>query len=105
MIRTDGNHYYLSGDEVSEDRYREVHPLPPIGCGPPGGIPHKGWPITSVALAVHPRQVAEAKRDALAKGVPTEFTSDGSPVLVDRAHRKRYLKAYGFRDNDGGYGD
>ncbi len=59
----------------------------------------------SVALAVHPSQIGEATADARAKGVPTDFAPDGSPILTDRDHRKRYMQAYGFFDRDAGYGD
>lgn len=84
---------------------RKLAEEPSVADGVPGGTPTKGWPIHSDALAVHPLDIAEAQADAKAKGVPTQFTADGRVVLTDRAHRKRYLKAYGFRDNQGGYGD
>lgn len=61
--------------------------------------------VKSVALAVHPDQIAEAAEDARKRGVPTEFTADGCPVLTDRDHKKRYLRAYGYYDRDAGYGD
>lgn len=60
----------------------------------------KGYPIKSVALAVHSTQVKEAMEDAAKKGVPTEFTRDGRPILRDASHRRRYLKAYGFIDRN-----
>jgi hypothetical protein len=37
--------------------------------------------------------------------VPTEFLPDGRPIMRSRAHQKAYLKAYGFKNRDGGYGD
>lgn len=64
-----------------------------------------GKRIKSIALAVHPDQVEEATKDAVARGVPTEFTADGRPILTDRNHRKQYMKAYGYFDRDAGYGD
>ncbi len=75
---------------------------------PEGMVPgNRPWAraLKSVALAVHPDQVAEACADAEAKGVPTNFTADGCPEFRDRDHRKRYLQAYGFFDRDAGYGD
>ena len=62
-------------------------------------------PNESHALKVHPRQVPEAVADAVRKGVPTEFTKDGRPRFTSREHQKRYLKAYGYVNLDGGYGD
>lgn len=50
----------------------------------------------SDALAVHPRQVAEAEADAIRKGVPTHFQKDGRPVIENSGHLDRYMKAYGF---------
>lgn len=60
----------------------------------------KGYPIKSVALAVHSSQVREAMEDAMKRGVPTMFTPSGRPILRDAAHRKAYLKAYGFHDRN-----
>lgn len=60
----------------------------------PGGTMTNGWPLKSEALAVHPKQRAEAEADARKKGVPTEFDRAGRPVFRDRGHRKKYLKAY-----------
>ncbi len=65
-----------------------------------------GWkPLVSDALAVHPDQVPEATESARRHDVPVEFQPDGRPILSSRSRRKAYLKAYGFRDNQGGYGD
>lgn len=62
-------------------------------------------PKACVALAVHPSQVPEAVESARRKGVPTDFTPQGRPLFTSRAHQKRYLKAYGYHNRDGGYGD
>jgi len=56
-------------------------------------------------MAVHPAQIEEATASAKAKGVPTEFDREGSPVFTSRAHRKAYCRAYGVHDRSGGYGD
>lgn len=54
-------------------------------------------PIKSDALAVHPKQVAEAREDAKRKGVPTEFTQDGRPLFTSSRHFREYARKYGFR--------
>lgn len=59
----------------------------------------------SDALAVHPEQVEEARDDSRKRGVPTDFLPDGRAVITSRYHQKRYLKAYGFKNFDAGYGD
>lgn len=96
--------YWIDGKEVSEkefdrrmDRVRVGHPIT-------GRAAKRGYPIKSVALAVHSTQVKEASEDAAKKGVPTEFTRDGRPILRDASHRRRYLKAYGFHDRNSYYG-
>lgn len=62
-------------------------------------------PKASNALKVHPSQVQEAIENARQKGVPTDFTKDGRPLFTSRSHQKRYCKAYGYFNRDGGYGD
>lgn len=96
--------FYLDGKEVTEAEFDLAFPPQKI-TGPFMGPAASGWPILSEALAVHPSQVAEAQESARARGVPTQFLPDGRAVLRDRDHRRRYLKAYGFFDRNGGYGD
>jgi hypothetical protein len=88
---------------VSQEQFWKIFP-PVESQGEAMGL--IGWtPIVSDALAVHPDQVEEATQDAIAKGVPTEFLPDGRPILTSRSHRRDYLRAYGFHDRNGGYGD
>lgn len=94
--------YYLDGEEVTKAQYDEAFPDKPIGDGT-GLVAWK--PLASDALAVHPKQVKEAEQDAKNKGVPVDFMPDGRPVFTSREQRKRYCAAYGFRDNNAGYGD
>ncbi len=62
-------------------------------------------PNLSESAGVHPEQVTEAMDDAKHKGVPTDFLPDGRAVFTSRKHQARYLKAYGYHNNDGGFGD
>ena len=62
-------------------------------------------PKASMAMKVHPKQVREATEDAIRKGCPTEFNKDGCPLFTSRKHQARYIKLYGFRNNDASYGD
>jgi len=60
----------------------------------------------SEALAVHPKQIPEARDFLKARGVQdTQFDSWGRPKLVSRKHRKDVCRAFGVHDLDGGYGD
>lgn len=62
--------------------------------------------LASDALAVHPSQIKEAREDARRKGLgDVDFGADGRPVFTSREKRKAYMKAYGFYDRAGGYGD
>lgn len=94
--------FFLDGREVSREEFDAVFP----DQGLAGGDSLVGWkPLASEALAVHPRQIAEAEESARRKGVPTEFDSQGRPVFTSRSHRRQYLRAYNFHDKDGGYSD
>lgn len=64
------------------------------------------WPIESDAAGVHPSQIEETRAHDAKHGVGgTDYTRDGRPILTDKSHRKRYLRAHGLHDNDGCYGD
>lgn len=63
------------------------------------------WPRTSEAMGCHPSQVAEYRQRASSLGVPTEIKNDGTVVLRDRAHEKKFMKAFGFYHQNAGYGD
>lgn len=97
--------YWIDGREVSKAEFDEAFPPKSLTGGTFGGTPLSGWPIYSDALAVHPVDVKEHERIAKEKGVPTECLPDGRVVLRNRAHRKAYLRSFGFHDRDGGYSD
>lgn len=59
-----------------------------------------GWPILSNSMAVHPVQIDSMRQKARQRGVPTEFTPDGRPVLQDRGHARRFRKAFDFYSLD-----
>lgn len=97
-----GKRFYIDGKQVSEKKFWKAFPPQSMT----GGQSLVGWkPLKSDGMAVHPSQIKEATEDALKKGVATEFTRDGRPILRTRQHRKDYMQAYGFFDKAGGYGD
>lgn len=101
-----GDHYFIDGCEVTKAQFDLA--FPDLGAPLPrikGRSKCAVLPKLSDALAVHPRQVKEAIESSVKKGVPTDFAADGRPVIRSRAHQKAYLKAYGFHNKDGGYGD
>lgn len=63
------------------------------------------WPLACEAMAIHPDQIPEAVESCRAMGIPTDYTPTGEPILRDRNHRKKYARAIGLIDRDGGYGD
>ena len=96
--------YILDGKEVAQAEFDAAFEKKELGV--PDGHRSNCWPMRgSDALAVHPLDVAEAHADARKKGVATDFDKMGRPIFTDRGHRKKFLKAYGYRDRDGGYGD
>lgn len=97
-----GKIYSLDGREVSEEEFFAA--LPQFQCGSAEAL--VGWkPLHSGALCVNPRYIDVARRDAERRKVPTDFDKEGNPVFRTRQHRKEYLRAYGYHDRQGGYGD
>lgn len=97
--------YFVNDKEVPKAEYDAAFPDKwEPGEMLPAQLP-ECWPMVSEAVAVHPNQRAEAHADAIKKGVPTDFDQLGRPVFTDRGHRKKYMKAYGVHDRNGGYGD
>mgnify|MGYP003111330632 CR=1 FL=1 len=67
---------------------------------------NSGWPLKSDAAGVHPADAAKAEKASANIGVPTEYDrKTGQAIFRDRNHRRRFLKANGMHDKNGGYGD
>jgi len=63
-------------------------------------------PVISTALMVHPSQIPQVHEFDKHHGLGyTQYTKHGEPIFVSREHRRKYLKAHGYFDRDGGYGD
>lgn len=68
--------------------------------------PDRMWPIRSDAAGCHPSQVDEYQTAAASMGVPTEWDrSTGQAIFRSREHRRQLLRAWGWHDKSGGYGD
>ena len=108
IIRGSGakTRYLIDYKEVTKEIFDAAFPDKPITEGS-DLLVSADWkkPVKSDALAVHPKQVKEAREDAAKKGVPVEFLPDGRPVFRNRQERKQYMNAYGFFDKDAGYSD
>jgi hypothetical protein len=64
-----------------------------------GGLPQ--YPIACETLAVHPDQISEAREFDRTHGVPTDYRSDGSPIMKDSRHYKRYRRLHGYHFRNG----
>jgi hypothetical protein len=96
--------YLLDGLPVSKEAFDRAFPDRLDDGGTTCSLSHT--PVKgSLALAVHPAQVEEAREQARRHGVPTEYQPDGTPIITSRAHQKALCKIRGVHNNDGGYGD
>lgn len=58
---------------------------------------HGLWPMVSESCAVHPSQIAQAKRLIRDKsGVDCEFDSEGRPTFTSAEHKRKCLSAMGY---------
>lgn len=107
ILRKDGWHHYLDGQEVTQAEYEQRYP-PPQGSGAPAGGTWKRS-ILSDALAIHPRDLQRHMELDKLHGAVVDYvpTPEGLllPKLEDRDQRRRYLKRRGVFDRDAGYGD
>ena len=91
--------YFVCGEEVSEARYfgRRVKAKAVVGTG--------NWknPIASDAAGVSTTQIPEAIELSKKLGVPTDYSALGQPIFVSSAHRRKYLKAFGYTDRSSYY--
>lgn len=98
------NRYFVDRQEVCEADFYLAFPERAMASGGQCALSYTS-PHVSEALGVHRDQVAEATESAKRRGVPTDFLPDGRPIMRSREHQKQYLKQYGFKNRDGGYGD
>jgi hypothetical protein len=91
--------YRVNGQEVSRQKFLSKRSK---------GVPlvNRAWskPITPEAAGVHPSQVAAAMEHDRRMGVPTDYTSDGKPIIKSAEHYRKYLRANGLFDRAGRYG-
>lgn len=95
--------YFKDGQVATREEFEAVFPPKPLGV--PAVAAPSSWPMTSMALAVHPEQVAEANERNRAHGVGVTYDETGLAHVPDRAERKKLLKLEQMHDNHGGYGD
>ncbi len=96
--------YKLNGVEVSrEEMLKDAPPCRMVDKGKLVG--NKIPPKFSDSMAVHPTQIAEAMEADRKHGVPVEYDHHGRPKYSSRRQQAAHIRAYGFFNRDGGYGD
>ena len=92
--------YFIDGNEVSKEAFEvDFPPQPIISALGDGSRAPEFVPIHSEALGYHPRQIPEAQAHFKKLGIgDTHIDKMGRPVLRDRQHRRRVLKALGKVD-------
>jgi hypothetical protein len=74
-----------------------------MGAEGPGrgfGPDNPGWPIECIASGVNANQADELRTFYKERGIDCEVTRHGNPVYRDELHKRKCLKARGFRDNN-----
>lgn len=59
------------------------------------------YPIPCETLAVDPGQIGEAREFDRSHGVPTDYREDGTPIMQDPGHYRRYRKLHGVHFRNG----
>lgn len=54
------------------------------------------YPIACETLAVHPDQISEAREFDARNGVKTDYRPDGTPIMRDPGHYRKYRKLHGY---------
>lgn len=98
--------YFLDGKQVSkkvfDKKMNASIPKDRRGIAPLGRKKRFGhWPMKSDAMAVHPKQLALARKLDKDRGAPpTEYTTGGRPIWTSEAHKRAFNKAHGVHDNN-----
>lgn len=103
--------YFLNDVEVSKEEHDAAHANKLgelVGTAPTGRAPlvgNQGYPKKSLALSVHPEQVAEARERNRKHGIDAGYDADGTCTVNSREAQKKLVKVSGFFNKDAGYGD
>ena len=97
--------YFIDGREVTQAEYDERFPSKLAFDGQAPDVYCWREPLVSLALGVHPEQVAEANERNRKCGIAARYDSTGKAHIPNRSDRNRLLARCGMHDNDAGYGD
>ncbi len=98
-------HFFLEGQEVSQEEFDAV--VPDLGIHLPGLANNTPscWPQVSQAFGVHPKQIASATARNKRHGVNVKYDNTGRAHIPDRGARRELSRLEGMTDNEAGYGD
>lgn len=96
--------YFIGDREVTAAEFQSSFATKPLDVSADVVEHHTagftGYPIKSLAMAVHKDQIEEAAAHDRKLGVATEYSRSGKPILRDAAHRKAFLRAHGLIDRN-----
>lgn len=69
-----------------------------VECNQSRTVGRPRYPLPCEALAVHPSQIGEARDFDRQNGVATEYRGDGTPIMNDFRHYKKYRRLHGVHD-------
>lgn len=101
------NRYYIDGEEVTKKVFDNACPKrdPITEQAVVLMESSKSWPRKSDAVGVGRNQIDAMQALLIKKGVPTEFDrKTGQAIVRNNAHQRDILKALGYHNNEGGYG-
>lgn len=96
--------YWIDGRKVSQQEYEEAFKSLPsrledlLNGNSPMLAQGSGWPMRSIALAVHPKQVEKANERNRRLGLASYYEKDGTCVIPTSRERAKLIKAEGMVD-------
>ena len=97
--------YFKDGNEISKEEWNKNGKIKEVLEGSKRQRGAGAWPKSSDALAVEPGGAKEAYEASVEMGVPTQFDErTGKGTFTSQGHMNNYMKAFGYCDNDAGYG-
>lgn len=88
--------FFLDGKEVTEAEFLDAFPDKSLAGGGPS-TPYPGnWPMKGVLnLAVHEKQVEQARARVKRHGISVEYNADGSLTIPDTGNYRKLCKLEG----------
>lgn len=96
--------YFIGDKGVSKEEFEGSITVAPLEVGKANVKHHTagylGYPIKLNSMAVTTHRRKTMMEHLAKKGVPTEYTPRGRPIIRDAAHRKQFMKAMNLIDRN-----